>query len=183
MSLYYPTGNCGGGGVVPPHSCSPCPSYENGRIRHGAFIKNSFAFTSPENPAEWRAGMLSGDIQVLWGISGLYDGGTIAEKPGFGDLETTNGGTLHVATIKDPNYFDNCDHYNAMRDSQDYTFVFVTENYVHFADAPVTVSPKNAIADDINSIVVWEATIKWSNSSSPCPRLKPVGIFDTCTVA
>lgn len=180
--LYYPTGDCGGTTSVPQHTCSPCPSYENGRIRHGFFYRNSFTFISPENKNEWLAGLASGDIQLLWGISGSYDGGTITELPGFGDVETTNGGTIHIATIKDPNYYDNCDFYNAMRDSQDWRFGYVTENYIHLSGAPVTVSPKNPIADDLKSIVTWEASIKWSNSSLPCPYNKPTGIFDRCMV-
>lgn len=180
MAIYYPT-NCAGG-EIPNYSCSPCPEYEYGRVSSVAFIKNTFAFTDSTNSTQWSAGILSGDIIPIWQTQGSYDGGSTTELPGFGRNATINGNTTHILTFKDPNYKENCDFYNAMRNSSEYTLAFVTSSQVHFAGVPVTVTPKNPVADDINSIVVWEAQIKWTNPDSPCPVNKPAGIFDSCYV-
>lgn len=181
MAIYYPTSGCGGG-EIPAYSCNPCPAYEFGRVRSIAFIKNTFSFTDATSPVEWAAGILSEDIIVVWKTQGSYDGGTTAELPGFGDSATINGNTTHILTIKDPNYKENCDFYNAIKDSSEYRAAFRTSSQVHFTNAPVTITPKNPIADDLNSIVVWEATMKWTNPDSPCPFNTPAGIFDSCYV-
>ncbi len=181
MALYYPSSDCGGS-EIPSYSCNPCPSYEYGRVRSIAFIKNTFAFTDATSSTEWTAGIASGDIIVIWKTQGSYDGGSTQELTGFGDAITINGNTTHVLTIKDPNYKDNCDFYNAIKGSSDYTVAFRTSSQVHFANAPVTITPKNPIADDINSVVTWEATIKWTNPDLPCPFNTPAGIFDRCYV-
>jgi len=182
MSIYYPTSNCGGA-EIPDYSCNPCPTYEYGRVRSLAFIKNSFTFVDPTDPTEWQTGIDAGNIIVIWKTQGTYDGGTTAELPGFGDSAFVNGNTTHVLTVKDPNYAENCDFYNAIKNSSEYAVAFRTSSKVHLSNSPVTVTPKNPVADDLNSVLVWEATIKWTNPDSPCPYDTPTGIFDTCFVS
>lgn len=181
MSLYYPSSDCGGA-TVPDYACNPCPAYEYGRIRSVALIKNSFTFTDPTSSTQWAAGIASKDIIVIWKTQGTYDGGQTGELVGFGDSATVNGNTTHTITYKDPNYADNCDFYNAIKGSSDYTIAFRTSSLVHFAGAPVTLTPKNPIADDINSVVVWEVQAKWTNPDSPCAYTTPVGIFTSCYI-
>ena len=182
MSVYYPSSDCGGSVTIPTYSCNPCPEYEYGRIRSVAFIKNSFSFTDPTSATEWDAGIGSGDIIVVWETQGSYDGGTTSELTGFGDREFTNGGTSHILTYKDPNYAENCDFYNAIRSSSDYQIAFRTSSKIHISGAPVTVTPKNPVQDDLKSNVVWEVVVKWQNPDSPCPYNTPDGIFDTCYI-
>lgn len=181
MSLYYPSSACGGG-TIADYACNPCPEYEYGRIRSIAFVKNTFTFTDPTSSTEWTTGVNNGDIIVIWKTSGTYDGGTTAELVGFGDSATENGNTTHVLTFKDPNYADNCDFYNSIKGSSDYTTAFRTSSQIHLAGAPVTITPKNPIADDINSVVTWEIQLKWTNPDSPCPYDTPSGIFDRCYI-
>lgn len=181
MSLYYPSSTCGGS-TIPAYNCNPCPNYEYGRIRSIAFIKNTFSFTNPESTSEWTAGIASQDIIVVWKTQGSYDGGATSEQVGFGDSATVNGNTTHTLIYKDPNYAENCDFYNGIKGSSEYTIAFRTSSQVHFAGAPVTITPKNVIADDINSVVVWEVLVKWTNPDSPCPYDTPSGIFDSCYI-
>lgn len=182
MSVYYPASNCGGSVTIPEYSCNPCPSYEYGRIRSVAFVKNSFTFTDPSNSTEWNTGLTNGDIIVIWETQGSYDGGTTSELTGFGDREFTNGGTSHVLNFKDPNYGENCDFYNSIKNSSDYSIVFRSSSKIHLANAPVTITPKNPIADDLKSNVVWDVTVKWQNPDSPCPYDTPDGIFTSCYI-
>lgn len=178
--IYYPTSNCGESGVIPDYTCSPCPAYEFGRVRSIFYKKTSYDFVDPTDPTEWTTAIENKDVIVLWETQGTYDGGTTEELAGFGDRETTNGGTTHILTYKDPNYSDNCDFYNAIKTSNEYEAGFRTSSKIHFTDAPVTITPKNPIADDLKSIVVWEVQLKWQNSNSPCPYDTPEGTFENC---
>lgn len=184
MSIYYPASNCGGG-AVPDYTCNPCPTYEYGRIRSIAFVKTSYVATllaDPTNSALWSTGMDSGDVVVIWKTQGSYNAPSTTELPGFGDEATVNGNTTHSLTYKDVSYADNCDFYNAIKNSTEYTAVYRTSSKIHFTEEPVTITPSNPVADDINSIVVWEVSLKWTNPDSPCPYDVPDNIFDVCAV-
>lgn len=182
MSIYYPTSACGGG-TIPAYNCNPCPAYEYGRVRSVAYIKNTYAFTDHTSSAEWTTAIAAGNVIVVWKTKGLYDGGATTEQTGFGDSGTINGNTTHTLTYDDPNYAQNCDFYNAIKYSQDYYGAFRTSTQVHFTGAPITITPKNPVADDINSVVTWNVQWKWTNPDSPCPFTTPSGIFDRCYIS
>jgi len=184
MSNYYPTSDCAGG-AVPDYTCNPCPDYEYARIRSIALIKMSYIDTvlaAPTSPAVWATGVDNGDVVVIYKTQGNYDGGATAELTGFGDDTTFNGNTTHTLVYRDPNTVDNCDFYNAIRGSSDYTLAFRTSSKIWFAETSVTLTPKNVVADDINSVLAWEVSCKWTNNDSPCPYTTPDNIFDTCFV-
>lgn len=187
MSVYYPSSNCGGGSI-PDYYCNPCldsSTIEYGRIRSIALIKNTYINTLMANPTSssvWSTGISNANIIVIYLTQGSYDGGTTGELTGFGDSATYNGNTTHTLTYKDPFSADNCDFYNAIRNSTDYTIAFRTSSKVWFAEEPCTFTPKNAVADDINSAMAWEVGVKWTNSDSPCGYATPAGIFDNCYI-
>lgn len=187
MSVYYPSSNCGGGSI-PNYYCNPCldsSTIEYGRIRSIALIKNTYIATLMANPTSssvWSTGISNANIIVIYLTQGSYDGGTTAELTGFGDSATYNGNTTHTLIYKDPFSAENCDFYNAIRNSTDYTIAFRTSTQVWFAEEPCTFTPKNAVADDINSAMAWEVTVKWTNADSPCSYATPSGIFDSCYI-
>ena len=182
MSVYYPSGNCGTSGTLAAYNCSPCPTYEYGRIRSIALIKNTFTFIDPTKTSEWTAGIAADNIRVIWETQGQYDGGSTSELAGFGDRETTNGGTKHTLTFKDPNYTENWDCYDGLRESSEWTLAYRTSNSIHLVGEPVTFTPKNPVQDDTKSNVVWEVQAVWSSPSSPRPYTTPTGIFDRCYI-
>lgn len=184
MSVYVPTGDCAPDGV-PDYTCNPCPDYEYGRVRSVAIIKNSYVDTliaDPTNTTLWTTGVDNGDVFVIYKTQGNYDGGTTQELTGFGDDSTFNGNTTHTLVYRDPNYSDNCDFYNAIRNSSEYTLAYRTSSKVHFAGTPIVITPKNPVQDDINSVLSWEVTTKWTNPDSPCAVATPADVFDTCYV-
>lgn len=184
MSYYLPSGSCGGG-AQPDYVCGPCIETEHGRIRSIALIKKTYVATvmlAPSNDSTWTTGLSTGNLFSIYATQGSYDGGSTTEEAGFGNQATINGNTTHTLTYKDPNYGDNCDFYNTLRDSSDYTVAYVTENFVHFTEEVVTFSPKNPVQDDINSNLTWEVQCKWTNRNSPCPYTKPSTFFDSCAV-
>lgn len=179
---YYPSG-CGGSNSLTAYNCNPCLVLEKGRVSAVAIIKNSFAFVNPSSAAEWTAGIANGNIVVIWQTQGSYDGGSTTEQPGFGRSATSNGGTDHTLIFKDPNYLENPDFYNDLRNISDRTIAFCTETAVHIVNAPVTFTPKNPVQDDVNSIVTWEVQAKWSADDSPVPYTQPNGIFESCYIS
>lgn len=185
MSAYYPDATCGGNESIPVYSCNPCPDYEYGRIRSVALIKLTYISTvlaNPSSTAVWTTGINNGNIIVMNKVAGSYDGGTQEEIPGFGDVSTANGGADHVLTVRDPNYVENGDFYNAARTNDEYSVAFRTSSQIHFSETGVTISAKNPIQDDLKSVVVWETTYKWSNADSPVPYDVPSNIFDRCYI-
>lgn len=184
MSNYYPSSNCGGV-AIPDYTCNPCVTPEFGRIRSVALVASSYVATLQANPSSnalWATGLDTGVVYPIFRTQGTYDGGTTASNPGFGDSATQNGNTTHILTYRDPNYAENCDFYNAIRNSTSYHLVYRTENYIHFSGSPVTLNPRNPVQDDVNSYVVWEVACTWTNPDSPCPVTGPSTFFESCVV-
>lgn len=182
MSVYYPTTNCGSGGILTTYSCNDCPDIEFGRVSGWAFIKTSFSFVDPSNSTEWNTGIANGDIIVIGKTQGSFDGGTPQELPGYGRSEFTYGQSSFVLTFRDPNYKNNCDFYNQVKGASNYKGAYVTSSQVHLINTPVSASVKNPVSDDLKSHVVWEVTVKWADYDTPCPYDVPEGIFDTCYI-
>lgn len=174
--VYYPSG-CEA--EVGDHYCNPCDPREHGRVRAAAFIANDFAFTDPTNPTEWRNGILNKKIIIIPETNGTFDGGTEVEGPGYGDQATQVTGYNFSATFNDPNYKLNADFYNAIKRSRNWRFAYKTETQVHLTQNTVSIIPKNPVADDIASDVVWNVLVKWSEGDLPVPYDEPSGIF-TC---
>lgn len=181
MSVYYPASTCGGG-AIPQYSCNPCPTYEFARVRSIAFVKNSYTFTDPTSPAEWASAINANNAIVIYATSGSYDSAQ-DELVGFGDSETVNGGSTHTLVYKDPNTTENCDFYNAIKQSTDYTLWFRTSSKIWEAGAPVTITPKMIVADNLKEVLTYEVTVKWQNSDLPCPYDTPDNIFNVCYIA
>lgn len=181
MAIYYPS-DCDV--EIPEHVCDPCESFEQGKIRAVAFIKNTFAFVDPTSPTEWRAGINAHDIIVIPAVIGSFDGGSEVLGPGYGDQSETLIGYDFTSTIRDPNYTSNCTFWNLLKTSRLYKYAYKTGTQIHLTNNPVVVIPKNPVTEDINSFVEWNILIKWKDSDLPCPFDVPAGIFDECfTVA
>lgn len=174
--VYYPAG-CEA--EVGDHYCNPCEDLEHGRIRSVAFIAADFAFTDPTSALEWRNGILNKKIIIIPEVNGTFDGGAEVEAPGYGDQATKLTGFNFTAVYNDPNYRLNADFYNAIKRSRNWRFFYRTETQGHLTQNTVSTIPKNPVTDDINSEVVWNVTVKWSEGDLPVPFTIPDGIF-TC---
>lgn len=187
MSVYYPSSSCGGG-AIPNYYCNPCLDstvIEYGRVRSVAFVKNTYISTilaNPSSTAVWTTAVNSGNAIVLYQTRGSYDGGNTTMITGFADSIEFNGTRTHTLTYTDPFVAENVDFYNAIQNSTDYTMVWRTSSKIWFAEKPVTITPKNAVADDIASTMVFEVTCKWTNANSPYGYTTPAAIFDRCYI-
>jgi hypothetical protein len=172
--VYYPAG-CDA--AIGDHYCNPCESAEHGRLRSAAFVAQDFEFTDPSSPTEWAAGIAAKKIIIIPETNGSFDGGSEVETPGYGDQQTKLVGYNFQATYNDPNYALNADFYNALKRSRNYRFAYRTETKVHLTTNTVQAIPKNPVAEDLTSEVVWNVLVKWSEADLPVPYDVPEGIF------
>lgn len=185
MSIYTPDNDCGSG-TVRDYACNPCPTFEYGRVRSVGFITPAYRATiqaDPTNANLWQTGIDTQAIILIYKTQGSYDGGSTQELTGFGDDATFNGNTTHTLTYKDPFYTsNNAGVYNDIKSSSAYEGFYRTSSKVHYTEAPVTITPKAPVADDINSVQAFEVQLKWTNPEMPIPYAMPSNIFDTCYV-
>ena len=179
MAGYYPT-SCAD--VIPSHFCDPCEDREYGRIRTVGFVHKDVTFTDISGNGEWQTGMNNGNIIVIPFANGELQAASEVLGVGYGDATEQLNGFDFVAVVNDPNYAENCDFYNAIAYSRNYKFFFVTSTKVHLTDVAVTVIPKAPVANDLNSEVVWNVTVKWRDQNHPCPSTKPSTVFNNCFI-
>ncbi len=181
MAGYYPS-NCDN--VIPPHNCDPCAEREYGRIRSGAYIHKSYYPTlvaDVENSQKWIDGINQGLILVIPDTNGELGEPSELTGAGYGDAVEALLGYDFSATFRDPNYKENCDFWNAIKNSRNYHLVYRTSSSVHITDKPVTIIPKAPIADDLQAEVVWVVLNKWRSNNHPCATNTPEGVF-TCFI-
>lgn len=182
MSYYIPSGQCGDEVNVPRYACTDCGERDFARVRHVAYFDENYEFSDIESFAEWNTLLNAGQAEVIRNVLGSYDGGETEEIGGFGDVEFDNGNTTHVLTFKDPNYKDNRDFYNALKNKKDKKFVWTTQNNMFVANTPANISVKIPIAESIKDIVVAEVTIKWVQSDLPLIYTRATDLFDECRI-
>lgn len=162
------------------HSCDSCEEVEAAKIRSVGFIKNSFNFIDPSNPAEWNAAILAKNVIIIPFVNGTFDGGAEVTKDGYGDQVTKLTGYNFSADYKDPNYKKNANFYNALKNSINYKFFYRTSSLIHLTTKTVQVIPKNPVTAAVTDDVVWDVTVKWADTDLPIPHDAPAGIFDHC---
>lgn len=177
MAVYY-FGGCET--EIPDHICNPCETQEAGRIRAVAFILRSFTFTDPSNRAEWVTGINNRSIFIIPEVAGSTDGGTPTTGPGYGDQATKTLGIAFTSNFRDPNYTQNADFYDGLKDSRAYRYAYKTGTQIHITDSAVSVTPKNPVTEEINSDVTWDVDVSWSQKGVMRPFDAPTGIFEEC---
>lgn len=175
MSIYYPAGCSDDLGQ---HICSPCPDTEQGRIRHVAFIKDSFVFVNPEDSTEWDTGIASGDIKIVPNVNGTFDGGTTTFGRGYGAVPKKKTGKVFKAPYFDPNLVGNDTFYNALSNSLNWRIALVGATIMRISDNAVTIDAKDVVEEPIDSEVVWNVEVEFSQKDNPVHYSIPTGIFE-----
>lgn len=150
---------------------------EHARVRSIGFIKDSFAFVDPTDPTEWQAGIASKDIIIIAEVLGQFDGGQPVEGSGYGDQQSKLTGYNFELGFKDPNYKNNADFYNAIKNSRNYKVAYRTETQTHISDNNVSVIPRNPVTENLTDEVVWDVLVKFSQADLPEPFDTPANIF------
>ena len=177
MTIYYP--DCA---AVPTPTCSDCPPKELGGIRSVWFQKQTFSFIDISDPAEWTAGILSGDLIILPKTRGSLEMAEFLEN-GFGDIPQSLGSYDITLTFFDPNFIGSCAFYNAIKNSTTYLVGWRTESKVYLSAKPALFIPKAPVSEDLKTRVVWNVMAKFTQEDIPCPLDMPVGTFDRCIAA
>jgi hypothetical protein len=179
MSVYYPEG-CSDN--VGQHVCSPCPDTEQGRISSVAFIKTSFVFVDPTDSSEWDAGIASGDIKVLNNVNGTYDGGTTTFGRGYGRVPKKKTGKVFKAPFFDPNLVGNDQFYIDLSNSLNWRIALCGATIMRISDSAVTIDAKDVVEEPIDSEVVWNVEVEFTQKNNPLHYDIPVGIFSECYI-
>lgn len=180
LYAYYPE-NCDSS--LGNHVCSPCPDTEAGRIRHVAFINSTYTFTDYEDEAEWIAGIESGDIKVIPNVNGTFDGGTTNFGRGYGSVPKKKTGKLFKAPYFDPNLVGNDQFYNDLSNSIGWRIAIVGATIMRVSDNAVTIDAKDVVEEPIESEVVWNVEVEFSQQSNPLHYSIPAGVFECFALA
>jgi hypothetical protein len=162
---YYPSA-CS---EIPENDCTVCVT-ELARVRKCAIIHKSIIsdiLADIENINVWDIGRSIGKIFVYPETQGEYDGGVPITVRGFMSAEETVMANQFSATIKEPNYIGNRNHWNALFGNRNFYLVFCSETIMRVSTKPVTIIPIAPIANDLKQEVVWGFTAKWTDDQFP----------------
>lgn len=175
MSIYYP----GCPEVIIDPQCTDCSEAENGDVRSFFLVKSDFAFSDITDPAEWAAGITSGDIYVFPYAKGSLE---IEENvsEGFGDnLETTDSYT-YTMSVMEPNYQGDWAFWNSIKNSRNFRAGYRTESYVHLFDKTTSIVAKAPVGEGKTNKVNWNLVFKTIQEEIPRPYATPDGVFTQC---
>lgn len=182
--LAYSLYDCEGSIEAP--ICDPClDEIEHGRVRGVGYVAKDYVATlqaDPETIDAWTAGIAAGKIFIIPATQGTFDGGAPVEVPGYGDVDTKVIGYKFTLAYKDPTLKANTPFYNSIKNSGNYHVAFRTETLTRLSDNPATVKPKSPVDDDLNSEVVWNVEVTFSQPDHSVPFITPVDLF-TCATA
>lgn len=190
MAIVYK--KCVEDGAIPEYMCDPCIIGEHGRVRSVAFINKSLkddiekdsstpGVKNIESKEWWETQIEAGLIKVIPTTRGTYDGGTANMITGFKNKKEIKSNKTHVVVFNDPNHTGNDDFYNAIENNDDnYLIAWRTETELRVGlDSLTSIDAKDAVEEDIDSIVVWNVTCTWKQTG----KKKNVPIYNLGEVA
>lgn len=184
LQLAYSLYDCEGAVTGP--ECDVCLDViEHGRVRGVAVIAKDYYATlaaDPEDLTKWTDGIADGKIFIIPLTQGNFDGGSPVEEPGYGDADTRVTGFKFTLNFKDPTLKANTAFYNTIKNSSNYHVAFRTETLTRISTNPATFKPKAPVDDDINSAVVWNVEVTFSQPDHSVPFDTPADLF-TCATA
>lgn len=102
------------------------------------------------------------------------------EGEGFGNTPTYVIGRDYEITYMDPSLTDNCAFYAAIENSVEWRIAFVTATQLWISSTPVSVQVTTPIAAGLNSEVLFNVVVKFTEGGLLCSQDKPVGTFERC---
>ena len=148
------------------HFCNTCDTGEKGRVRSLVLIALGTTIATPLTSEAWTALVEAGTVVIIPETSGTFDGGTPKMITGFGDVKEKKIGDDYVLTVKDPNYKENISFWENT-EKETWNIAFRSETQLMIVNAPVTVTAKAPIEDDLETSITWNIEAKWFSSSKP----------------
>lgn len=177
----------------PTYGCDPCGDGEKGRVSGVALFSKAIAddLTAANLVlmSWWETQIGAGTVRIIPSVRGTYDGGTNKTVTGFGRLAEKITGKEHVLVWNDKNHTANHAFYSYLEENlKNFIPAWVTETELRVANAPLTkFEAKDAVDEDVESIVVWQATATWVQSNPNIPAIVDLKahddvkeLFDNC---
>ena len=150
---------------------------EGGSIVAVAFIDDQVEFTDVTDPNEW----IGQNIVILPEVRGLYQKFASSEVEGKGRQSTRVTGRKHAIIVKVEAVKGNEAFWNILNKATNYKLAFVTsQDYstMFYTEKNVSIDAGPVIERNLDSIVQWEVSVKWSDLRVPQITDVPPGIFD-----
>lgn len=167
-------------GSIPEYVVDAQNCFEPGRIVAVAFIKTSYTFTDITDPTEWQTAITAGDVKIHKKVRGSYPAASDVTAPGLGNQESQVIGATHQMTFVDTAIKGNSGYWNAFRLSNAWKVAFVVgKDYdkLFEVDATVQISARQVVEESLDSRVVWQVNVGWSDIDSPTVGDVPAGVF------
>lgn len=172
--------SCAGAVGALVHQCDPCDTPELGRVRSLVLIKKGTAIKLPFEAEEWRNAIESGQIVIIPKTVGSFDGGTPKVGDGYGDEQERKLGDDYILSVKDPNYKDNKDFWQAA-EGEVWNIAFRSETMLHYVKADCKLTAKAPIEEGLDTRVVWNIEVKWFSSTKPeASEVEPIRELFSC---
>ena len=147
-----------------------CVVPEFGKVRSAGFIRKKYLPTllaAPTSNAVWQTGIDMGKLFLVQKVSGSFDPGEPVALKGYGKRLYTRGPREMTLSFSDPSFIRNYAYYNRIHTFTDLVPFFRTEKYIQIADRPADIIAKDAVEEDMESIVDWDVFCKWRGVDLP----------------
>ncbi|WP_418894232.1 hypothetical protein [Limibacterium fermenti] len=191
MALIYK--NCLPTAENPTYSCDPCFEGEKGRVSGIVLFDKSLKSELKEEKLTdmgwWGTQLLAGKARIIPLVRGTYDGGTNKTVTGFGRLAEKIVGKTHVLVWNDKNHTANEPFYTYLESNlRNFIPGWVTENELRVGGNVLEkLEVKDAVEEDVESLVLWQATATWTQSFPNIPKIIDLkdredikGLFENC---
>jgi len=159
---------------------NPCIT-ELGRIRAFFYVRTSYTFSDPTDPAEWTSAIASGDVIIVQNTTGNKDKSSRIAGSGFGnqkDMTIARDFTVHYMH-REVTEDANTDFYDAMNFSDGYYCGFITQTklWLFQPENVVSVDADIIVEEGIDTRVLFDVTVAFIGQTLATPFEIPSGIF------
>jgi hypothetical protein len=150
---------------------------DSGSVVSVAFIDEGVDFIDISDPAEW----IGQNIIILPEVRGLYNKFASTEVEGKGKQATRTSGRKHAIIFKVEAVKSNEAFWNILNKATNYKLAFVTgQDYdtLFYTEKNISTDAGHVIERNLDSIIQWEVSAKWSDLNVPLTSEVPPGIFD-----
>lgn len=160
------------------YTYNACPTpYANKIVSLAIFLIDA-VFTT-YSKAEFDAQIATGDVKIIKGSQGSYDGGNPVLDKGYGEQFQEVVGNTHKLTLMYIFDKDNIDFYNQLMLVKNKGIAFVTGKgeLMHVVDVPVAFAVKMPVTEDLDKKRQVMIEVTWSNLELPLSYDVPANVF------
>lgn len=140
-----------------------------GRIIAVALMRSDHNITDLTDLSQWNAAISAGTVQIIRNVAGELPKSSPVTADGFGRQQTRNVSRDHTSTYQHPDVIGNEDFYNNLNYNNSYSFYpYTASKHVwSTGDAVATFDAAPIIEKGLNSTVVFDVGVSWSDQDVP----------------